>query len=258
MTRNMSKLLEGRNIIITGGSTGIGRATALACARQGANIVLADINLVAAHETRELVLELGVSCTVCETDVIDSAAVENLISHAHNAFGAIHGAFNNAGIEGKFTNITRLSEEEFDRIIAVDLKGVWLSVKHEISYFLEQGIAGSIVNTASVAGLVGSRGGSAYCAAKHGVIGLSKSAALEFAKKSIRVNAVCPGIIETDMIDRMVLDTGVSKEEFIAQEPVGRIGQVNEVAEAVVWLLSEKSSFVTGTAMPVDGGYTAI
>ena len=156
------------------------------------------------------------------------------------------------------SNITKISEEDFDRTQAVNVKGVWLSVKFQIECFLRQNTAGSIVNTASVAGLVGTRGGSAYCASKHAVVGLTKSTALEFAKKNIRVNAVCPGIIETPMLQRMIKETGMTQESVVNQEPLGRLGMPSEIAESVVWLLSDQASFVTGIALPVDGGYTAI
>ncbi|MEC9248189.1 MAG: SDR family oxidoreductase, partial [Pseudomonadota bacterium] len=168
------------------------------------------------------------------------------------------GCFNNAGIEGKFTNILKMTEEEYDLTVAVDLKGVWLCIKYEIEQMLTQGTIGSIVSTASVAGLVGTRGGSAYCAAKHGVVGITKCAALEFSRKGIRVNAVCPGVIETPMVERMTSDTGISNAQLAEQEPIGRLGDPKEIGEAVVWLLSDLSSFVTGVAMPVDGGYTAL
>ena len=193
-----------------------------------------------------------------ETDVTSSAAVRNLIEATLDTHGSLDGAFNNAGIEGAFTNIMKMTEAEFDRTVDVDLKGVWLCVKHEIEQMGSQGSGGSIVSTASVAGLVGTRGGSAYCAAKHGVVGLTKCAALEFARKKIRVNAVCPGVIETPMLDRLMEETGLDKESFQAQEPMSRFGDPREIGEAVVWLLSDQSSFVTGIAMPVDGGYTAI
>jgi NAD(P)-dependent dehydrogenase (short-subunit alcohol dehydrogenase family) len=151
-----------------------------------------------------------------------------------------------------------MTEEEYDRTVDVDMKGVWLCLKYQIETFLKQGTPGSIVSTASVAGLVGTRGGSAYCGAKHGVIGITKSAALECARKSIRINAVCPGVIQTPMVDRMTSATGITSQALIDQEPMGRLGTPNEIGEAVIWLLSDLSSFVTGVAIPVDGGYIAV
>ncbi|MBX9609347.1 MAG: SDR family oxidoreductase, partial [Gammaproteobacteria bacterium] len=192
------------------------------------------------------------------TDVTVTAQVQAMIAASVSAYGRLDGAFNNAGIEGKFTSITKMTEEEYDCTQLVDLKGVWLCVKYQIEQFLKQGSAGSIVSTASVAGLIGTRGGTAYCAAKHGVVGLTKCAALEVARKGIRVNAVCPGIIQTPMVDRMMAGTGIVPQSLIDQEPVGRLGQPREIGEAVLWLLSDHASFVTGIAMPVDGGYVAL
>ena len=192
------------------------------------------------------------------TDVTDAAQVQAMVASAVAAYGRLDGAFNNAGIEGRFVSILKMTEDEYDRTVNVDLKGVWLCVKYQVEQMIKQESAGSIVSTASVAGLVGSRGGSAYCAAKHGVVGLTKSVSLEYARKGIRVNAVCPGVILTPMVERLTGDTGVSYESLVAQEPVGRLGEPREIGEAVVWLLSDLSSFVTGIAMPVDGGYTAL
>lgn len=254
----MAGLLEGRSIIITGGSTGIGRATAERCAEEGASVVIADINKLAAQTTCDGIKTKGGNVMFVETDVTDSGAVKAMIAATVDTYGALDGAFNNAGIEGAFTNILKMTEAEFDRTVNVDLKGVWLCVKHEIEQIVSQGTGGSIVSTASVAGLVGTRGGSAYCAAKHGVVGLTKCAALEYARKKIRVNAVCPGVIDTPMLDRIMSDTGLDREAFENQEPMNRFGSAREIGEAVVWLLSDQSSFVTGVALPVDGGYTAV
>jgi NAD(P)-dependent dehydrogenase (short-subunit alcohol dehydrogenase family) len=254
----MAGLLEGKTIIITGGSTGIGRASAERCAEEGAAVVIADINKTEAQATCDAIKAKGGNIMFVETDVTDSGAVKAMIEATVDTHGSLDGAFNNAGIEGAFANITKMTEAEFDRTVNVDLKGVWLCVKFEIEQLLSQGHGGSIVSTASVAGLVGTRGGTAYCAAKHGVVGLTKSAALEFARKKIRVNAVCPGVIETPMLDRLVVETGLDRESFASQEPMARFGDPREIGEAVVWLLSDQSSFVTGVAMPVDGGYTAI
>ena len=253
----MAGLLQDKAIIITGGSTGIGRATALRAAQEGARLTIADVNLKDGETVVAEINNKGGTAQLVKTDVTRSAEVQAMIAATVSAYGRLDGAFNNAGIEGQFTRITKMTEEEYDRTLSVDLKGVWLCVKYEIEQFLKQGSAGSIVSTASVAGLIGTRGGSAYCAAKHGVVGLTKCAALEYARKAIRVNAVCPGIIQTPMVDRMIADSGIVPQRLIDQEPIGRLGQPGEISEAVLWLLSDLSSFVTGIAMPVDGGYVA-
>ena len=253
----MPDILKDKAILITGGSTGIGRATALRCAEAGAALTIADVNVEAGQAiTDEISANGGRACFV-ESDVTDAEQVKQMIVTTVEAYGRLDGAFNNAGIAGAIASIAKMSEEEFDRTINVDLKAVWLCVKYQIEQFLQQESTGSIVNTASVAGLVGTRGGSAYGTAKHGVVGLSKCVALEYARKAIRVNAVCPGVIQTPMVDRMMADTGVTKQSLVDQQPIGRFGEPQEIGEAVVWLLSDLSSFVTGVALPVDGGYSA-
>ena len=253
----MAGLLQDKAIIITGGSTGIGRATALRAAQEGARLTIADVNVKDGEAVVAEIVKAGGTAQLVKTDVTRSAEVQAMNAATVSAYGRLDGAFNNAGIEGQFTSITKMSEEEYDRTVNVDMKGVWLCVKYQVEQFLKQGSAGSIVSTASVAGLIGTRGGSAYCAAKHGVVGITKCAALEYARKAIRVNAVCPGIIQTPMVDRMMADTGMVPQRLIDQEPIGRLGQPGEIGEAVIWLLSDLSSFVTGIAMPVDGGYVA-
>ena len=254
----MAGLLKDKVIVITGGSTGIGRATALRCAEEGARLTVADVNNVDGQGIVDEINGRGGHALFVRTDVTQTEQVKHMIAATVEAHGRLDGAFNNAGIEGAFTSITKMSEADYDRTLNVDLKGVWLCVKYQIEQFLKQGSAGSIVSTASVAGLVGTRGGSAYCAAKHGVVGLTKCAALEFARKAIRVNAVCPGVIQTPMVDRMTAESGISHSQLIEQEPMQRLGEPREIGEAVVWLLSDLSSFVTGIAMPVDGGFVAV
>lgn len=254
----MAGRLQDKVIIITGGSTGIGRAAALRCAEEGAKLVIADINDAEAQTTLAEVRTRGAPVLYVRTDVARDDEVHALVARTVREYGRLDGAFNNAGIEGGFTNIVKMTEEAFDRTIAVNLKGVWLCVKHQIEQFVAQGSGGSIVSTASVAGLIGSRGGTAYCASKHGVVGLTKSAALEYARKKIRVNCVCPGVIRTPMIDRLLADMGGNgMENLVGQEPMARLGEPVEIAEAVVFLLSDQASFVTGVAMPVDGGWIA-
>jgi NAD(P)-dependent dehydrogenase (short-subunit alcohol dehydrogenase family) len=257
METEMDRMLESKVILITGGSTGIGRATAMRCAAEGASLTIADIDVEAGRKVVEEIGVNGGSAFFVETDVTRADQVKRMITATVKAYGRLDGAFNNAGILGRMTSIVKMSEHEFDRTIEVDLKAVWLCVKYEIEQFLTQESAGAIVSTASVAGLVGTRGGSAYGAAKHGVVGVTKCAALEYARKHIRVNAVCPGVIETPMVDRMLADTGLTRQSLIDQQAIGRLGEATEIAEAVAWLLSERASLVTGIAMPVDGGFTA-
>ena len=254
----MAGTLDGKVVLITGGSTGIGRAAALCCARGGARIVIADINESAAAEAVDELKAAGATARFVRCDVSQDAEVRAAVQSVAAEEGRLDGAFNNAGIESEWASTTRCSEENFDRTIAINLKGVWLCMRHEINQMLTQGGSGSVVNTASVAGLVGSRGGCAYVASKHGVVGLTKTAALEYAPKGVRVNAVCPGVIETPMVERMIEATKLERENFERQEPMGRLGQPREIGDAVAWLLSDASSFVTGVAMPVDGGFVAV
>ena len=253
----MSRKLEGKVIIVTGGSTGIGRAAALRCAADGAAVVVADVNTTAGQATADEIEKAGGRAAFIATDVVNGAQVQQLIADTVRRYGKLDGAFNNAGIEGGFANTVKMTEEAFDRTIAVNLKGVWLCLKFQIEQFLAQGTGGAIVNTASVAGLVGTRGGIAYCASKHGVVGMTKCAALDFSKTRIRVNAVCPGIIQTPMLERMAAERGLGLDTYAAQEPVGRLGEPREIGDTVAWLLSDEASFITGVSMPVDGGWTA-
>jgi NAD(P)-dependent dehydrogenase (short-subunit alcohol dehydrogenase family) len=252
----MPEKLEGKTILITGAATGIGRATARLAARCGARVAVGDIARDAAGETIAEIEAEGGEALFVPTDVADGGSVAALIDATLARFGSIDGAFNNAGIEGETAITARCSEENFDRLMAINLKGVWLCMKAEIRAMLESG-SGSIVNTASVAGLVGAAGTPAYSAAKHGVVGLSRTAALEYAGRGIRVNALCPGVVDTPMIERFTSDGPIGREELRRLEPLGRLGRPEEIAAAAVFLLSEEASFVTGIAMPVDGGYTA-
>ncbi len=254
----MSRKLEGKVIMITGGSTGIGFATARRCVIEGASVLIADINETAGVAAAAELSAAGGKVHFHLTNVTQASAVEAAVAEAVSRFGRLDGAFNNAGIDGGFTNTIKMTEEAFDQTIAVNLKGVWLCMKYQIEQFLAQGSGGAIVNTASVAGLVGTRGGIAYCASKHGVVGMTKCAALDFSRKKIRVNAVCPGLIKTPMLEHMAEITGVSVEAYANQEPVGRLGEPREIGDTVAFLLSEDSSFITGVALPVDGGWTAL
>jgi NAD(P)-dependent dehydrogenase (short-subunit alcohol dehydrogenase family) len=252
----MAGLVQGKIALVTGGGSGIGRATSLALAKEGAKVAVSDIVVAGGEETVRMITATGGEATFIKADVAKAAEVEALIKKVVETYGRLDCAFNNAGIEGTMTSTTDCSEENFDRTIAVNLKGVWLCMKHEIPQMLKQG-GGAIVNTASVAGLVGFQGLSAYVASKHGVNGLTKTAALEYAKQGIRVNAVCPGVIHTPMLDRLFSSQPSAGETIAALEPVGRLGKPEEIAAAVVWLCSDAASFVTGLPMAVDGGLIA-
>lgn len=252
----MAGQLSGKVALVTGAGSGIGRATALAFAREGAKVVVSDIVVAGGHETVQLIRQAGGEATFIAADVAQTADVEGLIQHTVATYGRLDCAHNNAGIEGQAARVGDDSDENWDRVIAINLTGVRLCMKYEIRQMLAQG-SGAIVNTSSGAGLVGIRGSSAYVASKHGVIGLTKTAALEYAKSGIRVNAVCPGVIQTPMVERLTLGHPRAAQALEVAHPIGRSGKPEEIAEAVVWLCSESASFVTGHALSVDGGYVA-
>ena len=248
--------VEGKVALVTGGASGIGRATALTFAREGARLVIADMNEEGGQQTAHMITEKGGEAIFVQVDVSQATAVEAMISKTVETYGRLDCAHNNAGIAGGARTLTAdYPEERWHQVIAVNLTGVWLCMKYEIPQMLSQG-SGAIVNTASAAGLVSGRGISAYVASKHGVVGLTKTAALEYAQQGIRVNCVCPGYIQTPMTARGLSDPE-QKAQIIAREPIGRVGTPEEVAEAVVWLCSDAASFVTGHTMMVDGGYVA-
>jgi NAD(P)-dependent dehydrogenase (short-subunit alcohol dehydrogenase family) len=250
----MPGLVEGKIMLVTGGGSGIGRATALKLAHEGATVMIADYVQEGGERTVKMIKDSGGTASFIPADVSLAAQVEAMVAKTVQTYGRIDGAFNNAGIEGRMATTVETSEENFDRTIAINLKGVWLCMKYEIPQMLKQG-GGSIVNTASVAGLVGIERLPAYNASKHGVVGLTRTAALEYATKNIRVNCVCPGAIRTPMTERIIDSGGMSEQEAIAAEPVGRWGKPEEIAQGVVWLLSDSASFVTGHPMTVDGGW---
>jgi NAD(P)-dependent dehydrogenase (short-subunit alcohol dehydrogenase family) len=240
---------------VTGAANGIGRAAALAFAREGAQVVVADVSENRNHETSRMIADLGGQALAVRCDVSRSDDVRQALAATIERFGRLDFAFNNAGIEYKIQPAADVTEEEWNRIINIDLRGVFLCMKHQIPLILEQG-GGAIVNTSSGAGIRGFKGGAAYVAAKHGVVGLTKAAALDYAGSNIRINAVCPGIIDTPMMDRFSGGTAEGRDAVIAQEPVGRMGTPEEIAAAVVWLCFDAASFVVGTAFVVDGGQT--
>ena len=252
----MDTIFEGKTAIVTGGSFGIGRAAAVAFAARGAKVIIADWLEDPEQHTLKQIRSVGGQAIFVSCDVSKNDEVKAMVEKAISTYGRLDFAFNNAGIEGATANTHECTEENWDKTININLKGIWLCMKYEIAAMLKQG-KGAIVNCASVAGLIGFPGLPAYVVSKHGVVGLTKTAALENAKQQIRINAVCPGVIHTDMIDRI---TGLDKEaekQFVDMEPVGRMGKPEEVAEAVMWLCSDAASFVTGHSMPVDGGWTA-
>lgn len=252
----MSGMLAGKVVLVTGGGSGIGRASALALAREGADVVVSDVVEEGGNETLRLLEEAGGKGLFIRGDVADATDVQRIIEEVEAHYGRLDCAHNNAGIEGIQAPTADCTEENWDRVLRVNLKGTWLCMKYEIPLMLKQH-RGSIVNTASVAGLVGFPGIVAYNASKGGVIQLTKTAALEYATEGIRVNAVCPGVIRTPMVERFLGGSAEAEAAFVAMEPVGRMGTPEEIADAVVWLLSDASSFVTGDALPVDGGLVA-
>jgi NAD(P)-dependent dehydrogenase (short-subunit alcohol dehydrogenase family) len=245
----------GKVAFVTGAGSGIGRAAALAFAREGATVVLADLSEESNQETARMIENLGARALTVTCDVTRTEDVKAALHEAVEAFGRLDFAFNNAGSEQPITAAADLTEEEWDRIVGINLRGVFLCMKYEIPLMLRNG-GGVIVNTSSGAGVKGFRAQAAYAAAKHGVIGLTKSAALDYASQNIRINAVCPGIIETSMMQRFTGGTSKGREKVIAQEPVGRMGKPEEIAAAVVWLCSDPAAFVIGHAMVIDGGQT--
>jgi NAD(P)-dependent dehydrogenase (short-subunit alcohol dehydrogenase family) len=252
----MAGLLENKVVLVTGGGSGIGRATSLLLAKQGAKVMIADYVPESAERTVKLIKDAGGNANCIAADVSMPKQVEAMVAKTVEVYGRLDGAFNNAGIEGKMADTVEYPEETFDRIMAINLKGVWLCMRAELPQMLKTG-GGAIVNTASGAGLVGVPMLSAYNASKHGVVGLTKTAALEYAQKNIRVNCVCPGLINTPMVARMIDSGGMNEQESVAAEPVRRMGRPEEIGEGVVWLLSDAASFVTGHSMSIDGGYVA-
>jgi NAD(P)-dependent dehydrogenase (short-subunit alcohol dehydrogenase family) len=252
-------LASGKAVLVTGAAAGIGRATALKFAAEGAKLALADIDAEGARETEALIRKAGGEAFACRCDVTRAAEVAAVVRQAVEVFGRIDCACNNAGIGGKVAPLAEQSEQHFDHVIAVNLKGVFLCLRAEIPVMVHQG-GGAIVNVASVAGLSGFLGLSPYVASKHAVAGLTKNAALDYAKQGVRVNAVCPGSIDTRMLESLaeqVAGLGKMREVLDPLHPIGRIGTPEEVAELIVWLCSPRASFLTGAIIPVDGGYTA-
>ena len=251
----MKNMLEERVSLITGGGAGIGRATALAFAEAGARVVVADVMVDDGKETTRIIKEAGGESVFVKADVSREADVAALIEKSVETYGRLDCAFNNAGIDGELGALQDQSEENWDRVININLKGVWLCMKYEIQQMLKQG-SGAIVNTSSIAGLTG-QGTVAYAASKHGVVGMTKVAALENATNGIRVNAVCPAAVYTPMVENLMSSDENIKAYIENMQPMGRVGQPEEISQAVVWLCSDAASFITGHALPIDGGLVA-
>ncbi|MBR1158353.1 SDR family NAD(P)-dependent oxidoreductase [Bradyrhizobium elkanii] len=255
----MAGILDGKAALVTGGGSGIGRATAIAMAREGARVAVSDLSKEGIEETVALINAAGGQSIAIQGDVTDEAEVANMVARTVSAFGRIDCAFNNAGVAGRSVGppgqrIHELTQASVAKMFSVNLMGVFLCLKYEIAQMLKQGGGGAIVNTASIAGLVGLATSGHYVATKHGVVGLTKSAAIEYAEDGIRVNCVNPGYIKTPMT-RETMDERY--DEIIAKVPVRRLGVPEEIAEAVVWMCSDKASFMTGASHVVDGGYSA-
>ena len=252
----MTRELEGKVGIVTGGTSGIGRDAAVLFAKAGAKVVVAGRREAEGKETVDMVRAAGGEGLFVKTDVAKAADVHALVQKTVEKFGRLDVAFNNAGVEGAWIPIAEQAEQDWDHVIDINLKGTWLSLKYEIQQMLKQGGGGAIVNMASVAGLMGSAGAATYCASKHGVMGLTKAAALENARNGIRVNVVCPAVIETPMAERAFADPAFNKF-VLGLHPIGRFGKPMEIAEAVLWMCSDRASFMTGQSIVLDGGFLA-
>lgn len=248
--------MKDKVVLITGSAAGIGKSTAKLFAGQGSKVIVSDIQEEEGSKTVSEIEDLGGQAIFIKCDVADKQEVKELVEKSIEKYGRLDFGVNNAGIEGENEKTANCTEGNWDRIMDINLKGAWLCMKFEIEQMLKQG-SGAIVNVSSVAGLVGFAGTPAYTASKHGMLGLTKTAALDYATSGIRVNAVCPAVIRTPMIDRVTKEDNEALKSFESMHPVGRLGEPKEVAEAIYWLCSDKASFITGAAFPIDGGFTS-
>jgi NAD(P)-dependent dehydrogenase (short-subunit alcohol dehydrogenase family) len=251
----MERIFENQVALVTGAASGMGLATAKAFAEAGASVALADWNEEAVRAAAAELVAAGHKAIAIRCDVTDEAQVKAMVEQTVKAFGRLDAAFNNAGVQSPIAETADADGAEFDRVTAINLRGVWSCMKYELIQMREQG-SGAIVNCSSLGGLVGVAGRGTYHAAKHGVLGLTKSAALEYAARGIRVNAVCPGIIDTPMVSGMLEKEPEAMDLLMKDQPIGRLGRAEEVAAAVLWLSGPGASFVIGHGLVVDGGYT--
>lgn len=253
----MEITFNGQVALVTGAASGMGLATAQEFAKSGASVVLADVNIAAVEQAVKDLVANDYKAIAVYCDTSDEAQVKAMVEKTVETFGRLDAAYNNAGVNSLMTDTADLETKEYDRILNIDLRGVWLCMKYELQQMRRQE-SGAIVNCSSLGGLVGNPGRAAYHAAKHGVLGLTKSAAIEYAPKGIRINAICPGVIETPMVQQMVASGDLSRKECARIAPIGRLGRVEEIANTVLWLCSDASSFIIGQPIAVDGGYTII
>jgi NAD(P)-dependent dehydrogenase (short-subunit alcohol dehydrogenase family) len=251
----MKLSFENQVALVTGAGSGIGLATAQAFAAEGAAVMLADVNEAAVQKAAKQLIVAGHKAITARCDVADEAQVKTMVEQTVSTFGRLDAAFNNAGVQSPVAETADANGEDFDRVIAINLRGVWNCMKYELRQMRKQG-SGAIVNNSSLGGLVGIAGRGLYHASKHGVLGLTKSAALEYASMGVRINAICPGIIDTPMVSGMLATQAEAMEELMKEVPIGRLGQPEEIAATVLWLCSPGASFVIGQALAVDGGYT--
>tara|TARA_B110001450_G_scaffold246415_1_gene260458 strand:- start:1111 stop:1872 length:762 start_codon:yes stop_codon:yes gene_type:complete len=250
-------MVSGKTILVTGGASGIGKATAYLLADEGAHVIIADLQNDDGAETANQIVSAGGVAEYHHVDVTSPMQVSSLVGGIVQRYGSLDGAFNNAGIESRGAKLARICMDDWQRSIEINLTSMYICARIEVEQMLKQKKGGSIVNTSSIAGLIGLPGSADYNAAKSGVIGLTKTVALEYAKKNIRVNAISPGFIHTPMWERTVANDSKFQDDLKSIVAIGRTGKPSELAEAAVWLLSDRSSYVTGITLPVDGGYTA-